>query len=62
MSLTASCLQNTTGYNLAALRYIKRQHDEAKTADVLEQVGMEDEEAIRAKIAEGLKKRKRAVV
>lgn len=47
------------GYNLAALQYIRRRHDQDRTAQFYEQ-GL-DEDQVRAKIAEG-KKRKRVNV
>ncbi|OBZ76824.1 putative WD repeat-containing protein C3D6.12 [Grifola frondosa] len=52
--------KDTIGYNLAALRYIKRQNDAQRTAEFYEEEGM-DEEKIRARIAEG-KKRKRVSI
>jgi len=48
------------GYNLAALRYLRQQHEEQHTAHFLEQENM-DEEEVRAKLADG-KKRKRVHV
>ncbi|KAF8076282.1 WD-repeat-containing protein [Lyophyllum atratum] len=45
------------GYNLAALQYIRRRNDAELTAQFYEEEGM-DEEKVRARIAEG-KKRKR---
>ncbi|RDB22656.1 putative WD repeat-containing protein C3D6.12 [Hypsizygus marmoreus] len=45
------------GYNLAALQYIRRRNESERTAQFYEDEGM-DEEKVRAKIAEG-KKRKR---
>ncbi|GAA5920365.1 hypothetical protein JCM1841_005590 [Sporobolomyces salmonicolor] len=54
--------KNTLGYNLAALRYLQRQHDAAKVAEFYEQDIMADEGEIRAKIEEGIKKRKRAAL
>lgn len=57
-------VQGTIGYNLAALQYIKRQHDARKTAEFYERdtKGQLTEEAVRAKLAESGKKRKRAIV
>ena len=52
--------KDTIGYNLAALQYIRRQHDAQRTAQFYEEEGM-DEEKVRARIAEG-KKRKRVSV
>ena len=49
--------KETLGYNLAALRFIQRQNDSARTAEYWEEEM--DEDAVRAKIAEGAKKRKR---
>lgn len=46
-------------YNLAALRYIKRQNDAQRTAEFFEEEL--DEEKVREKIAEG-KKRKRVSI
>lgn len=58
-----SPLQDTVGYNLAALRYVHRQYEAAKTAEFYEQDGgMADEEKVRAKIEAGIKKRKRAAL
>lgn len=55
--------QDTIGYNLAALRYISRQHEAARVADFYEQDGgMAEEAKVREKIAEGVKKRKRAAL
>ncbi|KAJ7095283.1 WD-repeat-containing protein [Mycena belliarum] len=45
------------GYNLAALQYLRRRNDSERVAQFYEEEGM-DEEKVRAKIAEG-KKRKR---
>jgi U3 small nucleolar RNA-associated protein 12 len=52
--------KETIGYNLAALQYIRRRHEADKTAQFFEEEGM-DEEKVRARIAEG-KKRKRVNV
>ncbi|KAA1466214.1 WD-repeat-containing protein [Dentipellis sp. KUC8613] len=49
--------KETIGYNLAALQYIRRQHEAQRTAEFYEQEGW-DEEKVKARIAEG-KKRKR---
>ena len=55
--------QDTIGYNLAALRYISRQYEASKTAEFYEQDGgMIEEDKVREKIDEGIKKRKRAVL
>ena len=56
--------QNTLGYNLAALKYINRQHETKKVAEFYESedVGMASEERVREKIEEGKKKRKRAAL
>ena len=56
--------QNTLGYNLAALKYINRQHEAKKVAEFYESedVGMASEEKVREKIEEGKKKRKRAAL
>jgi hypothetical protein len=55
--------QDTIGYNLAALRFIHRQHEAARTAEFYEQDGgMIDEKEVRAKIEAGMKKRKRATL
>ncbi|KAJ7904416.1 WD-repeat-containing protein [Mycena olivaceomarginata] len=48
------------GYNLAALQYIRRRNDSERVAQFYEEEGM-DEEKVRAKIAEG-KKRKRVTL
>lgn len=51
------------GYNLAALKYIQRQHEAARTAEFYEQDGgMVEEEKVRAKIEAGVKKRRRAAL
>ncbi|KAG5644079.1 hypothetical protein DXG03_009169 [Asterophora parasitica] len=49
--------RDVLGYNLAALQYIRRRNDADRTAQFYEEEGM-DEEKVRARIAEG-KKRKR---
>ncbi|KAK7061634.1 WD-repeat-containing protein [Favolaschia claudopus] len=48
------------GYNLAALQYIRRRNESERVAEFYEEEGM-DEEKVRAKIAEG-KKRKRVTL
>ncbi|KAJ7744543.1 WD-repeat-containing protein [Mycena maculata] len=48
------------GYNLAALQYIRRRNDSERVAQFYEEEGM-DEDKVRAKIAEG-KKRKRVTL
>ncbi|EAU84697.2 WD-repeat-containing protein [Coprinopsis cinerea okayama7 len=48
------------GYNLAALNYIRNKNEAERTTEYYEEAGL-DEEKVRAKIAEG-KKRKRVVV
>lgn len=50
--------KGTLGYNKAALRYIKRQHDQTKTANLLEEEIL-DEAKVKALIEEGQKKRKK---
>jgi U3 small nucleolar RNA-associated protein 12 len=47
------------GYNLAALRYLRRRNDSERTAEFLEE--NMTEEIVRSKIAEG-RKRKRVTV
>ncbi|KAM0754199.1 WD40 repeat-like protein [Meredithblackwellia eburnea MCA 4105] len=59
--------KDTVGYNLAALKYIQRQHESAKQAEFYESAGggtmvMADEETVRAKIEAGVKKRRRAAL
>ncbi|GAA6013590.1 hypothetical protein JCM10207_004784 [Rhodosporidiobolus poonsookiae] len=56
--------KNTLGYNLAALKYIQRQHDANRVAEFYEQdtTGMADEKEVRAQIEASAKKRKRAVM
>lgn len=49
--------KQTISYNLAALQFIRRQTEAERTAQFYEEEGL-DEEKIRARIAEG-KKRKR---
>jgi U3 small nucleolar RNA-associated protein 12 len=51
--------KETVGYNLAALQYIRRQHEAKRTAQFFEEEM--DEEKVRAKLAEG-KKRKRVTI
>ncbi|KAJ9117587.1 hypothetical protein QFC22_004437 [Naganishia vaughanmartiniae] len=53
--------KETLGYNMAALKYIKRLHDANKTATMFEEELL-DEEKVRARIEEGMKKRKRVAV
>ncbi|KAJ9098270.1 hypothetical protein QFC21_004599 [Naganishia friedmannii] len=53
--------KETLGYNMAALKYIKRLHDANKTASLFEEELL-DEEKVRARIEEGMKKRKRVAV
>ncbi|KAF5317922.1 hypothetical protein D9611_014526 [Ephemerocybe angulata] len=48
------------GYNLAALHFIKNKNDAERTAQFYEEEGL-DEEKVKARIAEG-KKRKRVVL
>ncbi|CCM04814.1 uncharacterized protein FIBRA_07007 [Fibroporia radiculosa] len=52
--------KDTLGYNLAALKYIKRQNDAQRVAHFYEEEGM-DEDKVRERIAEG-KKRKRVAI
>ncbi|EMD40648.1 hypothetical protein CERSUDRAFT_130746 [Gelatoporia subvermispora B] len=52
--------KDTINYNLAALKYIKRQNDAQRTAEFFEEEGL-DEEKIRERIAKG-KKRKRVQI
>ncbi|KAK4692328.1 hypothetical protein P7C70_g9156, partial [Phenoliferia sp. Uapishka_3] len=55
--------KETVGYNLAALKYIQRQHDAAKSAEFYEFLEPDGgEEKVRAKIEAGLKKRRRAAL
>jgi hypothetical protein len=49
------------GFNLAALKFMQKQQQEQKTANVLERVGLEDAGAIKAALDQGTLKRKRAV-
>lgn len=44
------------GYNLAALRYIRRQNETERTAHFYEEEM--DEEKVRARIAEGMKRKR----
>ncbi|KAJ9114165.1 hypothetical protein QFC20_001681 [Naganishia adeliensis] len=53
--------KETMGYNMAALKFIKRLHDANKTASMLEDEAL-DEDKVRARIEEGMKKRKRVAV
>ncbi|KIJ37465.1 hypothetical protein M422DRAFT_178030 [Sphaerobolus stellatus SS14] len=50
--------QEILGYNLAALQFIGRKDEARRTADLYEEEEL-DEEKVKAKIAEGTKKRKR---
>jgi U3 small nucleolar RNA-associated protein 12 len=52
--------KDTIGYNLAALQYIRRRNEAERTAQFYDEEGL-DEEAVRAKIAAG-KKRKRVTL
>ncbi|KAH9843888.1 WD-repeat-containing protein [Rhodofomes roseus] len=52
--------KDTVAYNLAALKYIKRQNDAQRIAEFYEEEGM-DEEKVRERITEG-KKRKRVAI
>ncbi|PCH41262.1 WD-repeat-containing protein [Wolfiporia cocos MD-104 SS10] len=52
--------KDLVAYNLAALKFIKRQNDAQRIADFYEEEGM-DEEKVRERIAEG-KKRKRVAI
>ncbi|KAH9943346.1 WD-repeat-containing protein [Epithele typhae] len=54
--------KETIGYNLAALRFVQRQNDARRTAEFFEREEAPTEEEVRAKIAEGGKKRKRVNV
>ncbi|BGP34220.1 beta transducin [Rhodotorula toruloides] len=64
--------KNVLGYNLAALKYLQRQHDSNKVAEFYEQEvlggsgggggGMVDEKAVREMIEKSAKKRKRAAL
>lgn len=64
--------QNTLGYNLAALKYLQRQHEANKVADFYEKDvlgtglggsgSMADEKDVRAMIEASAKKRKRATM
>jgi len=53
--------KQTLGYNMAALKFIRRQYEADRTAGLMESEGM-DEEKVRERIAEGQKKRKRISV
>lgn len=50
--------QDTLGYNLAALQFIRRREESRRTAELYEQEDL-DEEKVKAKIIETNKKRKR---
>jgi len=52
--------KDVIGYNLAALQYIRRRNDAERTAQFYEEEEM-DEEKVRARIAEG-RKRKRVTL
>lgn len=54
--------KETIGYNLAALRQLQRQRTTHKVNDFFDKEGFGNEEEVRAKIAEGQKKRKRAAI
>lgn len=64
LSLTSFSSQDTIGYNLAALKYVMRQHEANRTAEFYEAGGMGGggEEEVRKKIEQGMKKRKRATL
>lgn len=49
------------GYNFAALQFIRQQHEAERVANFYEQENM-DEEKVRARLAEGGKKRKRITI
>lgn len=53
--------KSSLGFNKAALRYVKRQHDATKTATMLEEEAL-DEDQVRAKIEAGRKQKKRVAV
>jgi hypothetical protein len=61
---TSSYSQTTLGYNLAALKYLQRQHEANRVAEFYEQdsTGMKDESDVRAQIEAQAKKRKRATL
>lgn len=55
--------KDTMGYNMAALNYLRRQHEESKTAEVMEQAAdLGDDTALAQKTQESVKKRKRTVI
>ncbi|GAA5856650.1 hypothetical protein JCM8547_005912 [Rhodosporidiobolus lusitaniae] len=54
--------KTTLGYNLAALKYLQRQHEANRVAEFYEQDAMADEKDIRAQIEASAKKRKRATL
>ncbi|GAA5823771.1 hypothetical protein JCM11251_003286 [Rhodosporidiobolus azoricus] len=56
--------KTTLGYNLAALKYLQRQHEANRVAEFYEQdaTGMADEKEVRAQIEASAKKRKRATL
>lgn len=49
------------GYNLAALQYIRQQHETQRISHFLEQENM-DEEKVRARLLEGKKRKRVAIV
>ena len=55
-------LQETIGYNLAALKHVRRQYVADKTNEFYEAEGFANEEMVRARIEESQKKRKRASI
>lgn len=50
------------GYNLAALKFLRARWEGERTAGILEEEGLDDEEAVRRRLAEGRVKRKRVDV
>lgn len=55
--------KDTIGYNLAALTYLRRQHEESKMYTMLEEADdITDDHKIGLRLAEGVKKRKRTVI
>jgi U3 small nucleolar RNA-associated protein 12 len=55
--------QTTIGFNLAALRYVRAQHVAQKTSDLYEKEGLDmDEDAVRARIEEGQKRKRKLAV
>lgn len=57
-----SLKQDTIGYNLAALRHLQRQNISKKVNEFYEREGFGGEEKVRARLEEGMKKRKRASI